>query len=147
MGKGEGGVSYCSKHLYRSNSREIGTLGGNWHFRWGDFFQVGLKNSLYKKIVNTNLKQKKKIPFVISPISHFWSPKLINFCICILIFHDIHQSSQRYKVPPEKTQSYLKSQFPPEITLLKSQQNFQSHLKSNFLFTPILNIYFKKFSR
>ena len=26
-------------------------------------------------------------------------------------------------------QSHLKSQFPPEMTLLKSQQNFQSHLK------------------
>ena len=44
-------------------------------------------------------------------------------------------------------QSYLKSQFPPEMALLKSQQNFQSCLKSNFLFTPILNICFKKFSR
>ena len=32
----------------------IGTLGGD------DFFQVGLENSLYKKIVNTNLQEKKK---------------------------------------------------------------------------------------
>ena len=47
----------------------------------------------------------------------------------------------------EKTQSHLKSQFPPEMTLPKSQQNFQTCLKSNFLFTPISNIYFKKFSR
>ena len=30
----------------------------------------------------------------------------------------------------------LKSQCPPEMTLLKSQQNFQSCLKASFLFTP-----------
>ena len=34
------------------------------------------------------------------------------------------------------TKSHLKSQFPPEMTLLKSQQNFQTHLKSNFLLLP-----------
>ena len=47
----------------------IGTLGGD------DFFQVGLENSLYKKIVNTNLQEKKKknkmIPIVIFTISNF----------------------------------------------------------------------------
>ena len=32
----------------------IGTLDG------GEFFQVGLENSLYKKIVNANQKLKKK---------------------------------------------------------------------------------------
>ena len=53
-------------------------------------------------------------------------------------------SSQKGKVPAEKTQSNLKSQFPPEMTLLKSQQNILTHLKSNFLFTPTSNIYFKK---
>ena len=68
----------------------IGTLGG------GDFFQAGLENSLYKKIVNTNFKQKKKkmIPIIISIISHFWSPKLKHLwylvCICIFIFHGIY---------------------------------------------------------
>ena len=47
-----------------------------------------------------------------------------------------------------KTQSQLRSQFPPEMTLLKSQQNSQTCLKSNFLFTPVhSNIYFKRFSR
>ena len=45
------------------------------------------------------------------------------------------------------TKSHLKSPFPPEMTLLKSQQNFPSCLKPNFLFTPISNISFKKFSR
>ena len=45
-----------------------------------------------------------------------------------------------------KKQSQLKSQFLPEMTLLKSQQNFQNQLKPNFLLTPILNICFKKFS-
>ena len=49
--------------------------------------------------------------------------------------------------PPEKTQSHLKTQFPPEMTLLKSHQNFQTRLKSNFLFTPIWNMYLKRFSR
>ena len=39
-------------------------------------------------------------------------------------------SSQRgTKVPLEKTQSHLKSQFPAEMTLLKSQQNFQTGQK------------------
>ena len=52
-----------------------------------------------------------------------------------------------YKVPPEKTQSRLKSHFPPEITLLKAQQIFHTCLKLNFLFTPILNIFFKRFLR
>ena len=33
------------------------------------------------------------------------------------------------KSPPEKTQSDLKNQFPPEITLLKFQQKLQAHLK------------------
>ena len=32
----------------------------------------------------------------------------------------------------------------PEMTLLKSQQNFQTHLKSNFLFIPISNKYTSK---
>ena len=35
-------------------------------------------------------------------------------------------------------------QFPPEMTLLESQLNFQTYLKSNFLFTPISNIYTSK---
>ena len=47
----------------------------------------------------------------------------------------------------KKTQSHLKSQFSPQMTFLTSHQNFQFHLKSNFLFTLISNICFKKFSR
>ena len=39
-----------------------------------------------------------------------------------------------------------KSQFSHKMTLLKSQQKSQSHLKSNFLFTPISNICLEKFS-
>ena len=46
-----------------------------------------------------------------------------------------------------KKQSHLKSQFPLEVTVLMFLQNFQSHLKSNALFTLMLNICFKKFSR
>ena len=42
-------------------------------------------------------------------------------------------SSQRgTKVPLEKTQSHLKSQFSAEMTLLKSQQNFQTGQKIKF---------------
>ena len=47
------------------------TLGG------GDFFQMGLENSLYKK-KNTNLKQKMTL-IVISAIYHFWSSTLTTF--------------------------------------------------------------------
>ena len=60
----------------------IGTLDG------GEFFQVGLENSLYKKIVNANLKRKKKkkkIPIVISTISHFWSPTQKTFAILEIV--------------------------------------------------------------
>ena len=46
----------------------------------------------------------------------------------------------------KKKQSHI-SQFPPEMILLKSHQNFQSRLKSNVLFAPISNLSFKKFSR
>ena len=45
----------------------------------------------------------------------------------------------------KKTQSHLKSQFSPQMTFLTSHQNFQFHLKSNFLFTLISNICFKTF--
>ena len=54
--------------------------------------------------------------------------KIIPWTFCILNPKN-SQHSSGYKVPPEKIQSDLKSQFPPEITLLKSQQNFQPHLK------------------
>ena len=52
-------------------------------------------------------------------------------------FHLIHISQRG-------TKTHLKSQFPPEMTLLKSQQNFQSCLKSNFLSIPNSNICFKR---
>ena len=39
-----------------------------------------------------------------------------------------NHSSQRYKIPAEKTQCHLKIQFPPGMTSLKSQQNFQTCL-------------------
>ena len=75
---------------------------------------------------------------------------------CIENCHIIHCSnvsqldthgSQRGTKFHLKKHSHLNSQFPPEMTSLKSQQNFQTCLKSNFLFTPISNIYFKRFSR
>ena len=50
---------------------------GNWHFRLGggDFFQVGLENSLYKKSEYKSLA-KQMIPIAVSTISHFRSPTL-----------------------------------------------------------------------
>ena len=74
----------------------------------------------------------------------------INFfsiLYCITWINSVYYSSQRGAKSHPKKQSYIKSQFLPEMTLLKSQQNFQTHLKSNLLFTPISNIYFKRFSR
>ena len=62
-------------------------------------------------------------------------------------YKNFHMVRRAVKVPPEKTQSHLTNQFPSEMTLLKSLQNLQSRLKSNFPFTPISNICFKKFSR
>ena len=49
-----------------------------------------------------------------------------------------------YEGPPGKRQSYLKSQFPPEMALLKSQQRKISVAPK---ITPISNIYFKRFLR
>ena len=46
-----------------------------------------------------------------------------------------HSSQKGRKSLLKKTPSHLQSQFAPEMTLLKSQQNVQSRLKSNFLFT------------
>ena len=66
-----------------------------------------------------------------------WYPS----CVLVTIVH------RGVQVPPEKTQSHLQSQLPPAMTLLKPQQNFQTCLKSNFLFTPISSIYFKMFSK
>ena len=55
--------------------------------------------------------------------------------------------TEGYKVPPEKSQSHLKNQFFFKMSILKYQWNFQTHLKSNFVFTPISNIYFRRISR
>ena len=63
------------------------------------------------------------------------------------IFMDHIHSLQRVQSPTWKTHSHLESQFPPEMTLAQSQQNFQPRLKLNSLFTPISKICFKKFSR
>ena len=54
-----------------------------------------------------------------------------------------HSSERGTKSHLKKTQSHLKSHFPPEITLLKSLQNFQTPLKSNFLVTPGFELTFQ----
>ena len=53
-GGGGVGLSHFPEGLYWRDLGQIGILGGSWHFRWwwffsGDFFQVGLENSLSKK--------------------------------------------------------------------------------------------------
>ena len=64
---------------------EIGTLSE------GDFFEVGLENSLYKKIVNMNLKQKKKNDSVYNFSLLVPCPNIfLVVCIFILIFHGIY---------------------------------------------------------
>ena len=73
--------------------RWIGTLGG------GDFFQVGLENSLYKKKMKTNLKQKTDSNCYFSNLS-ILVPYPNNFlivCICILIFHGLYSPSPQTK--------------------------------------------------
>ena len=46
MGEGMG-LSHFSEDLYSRNLGQFRILDGNWFFGWGDFFQVGLENSLY----------------------------------------------------------------------------------------------------
>ena len=80
------GYWYCS---YTRDLGQIGILGGNWHF-----FQVGLQNSLYKKIVNKYLKQKRNndsdCNFYDFSLLLPQPNKFVVVCICIVIFHGIH---------------------------------------------------------
>ena len=71
-------MSHFSECLYRKDSGQIRILGGNWHFRWWWFFQVGLENYLYKKYW-IRISNKKMIPIVIFAISHFRSPTPTTF--------------------------------------------------------------------
>ena len=57
LGEGGGVLSPFSECLYRRALGQIGTLGGNWYFRWGViFFRWELKTPCIK-----NLKQKNKL--------------------------------------------------------------------------------------
>ena len=60
---------------------------GNGFFGGDDFFQVGFENSLYKKIVNSNLKQKKMIDcnFYNFSLLAPYPNKFLIVCICILV--------------------------------------------------------------
>ena len=71
-------------------------LRSNWGFGWEFalqvvviFFRWDLKTPCIKNS-ECESQAKKMILIVISTISHFWSPKLRNFCI--LIFHGIYSS-------------------------------------------------------
>ena len=95
VGGGGGGrrwLSHFSECLYRMDLGQIGILGGNWHFRWGGFFQEGLGNSLYKKIVNRNLKQQNdsNCNFYNSSLLLLYPNKFLVGCTCILIFYCIY---------------------------------------------------------
>ena len=60
----------------------------------------------------------------------------------LLYWHSLHRGTKSHL----KKHSPPKTQVPPEMTLLKSQPNFQSCIKLNFLFTLTSNICFKMFS-
>ena len=63
----------------------IGILGG------GDFFQVRLENSVYKKS-EYKFQAQQIIQIVISIISHFWSPTLTNlwYYVFVLLFSMVY---------------------------------------------------------
>ena len=112
-------------------------------FTW---YKASLKN---KKGSATSLPASFSVWFWNKKISNviFYEPTKLHCLIAFLLGLKIMtQFAQGYKFPLKKTYPHLKSYFPPEMTLLKSQQNFQSRLKWNFLFTPISNI-LKRFSR
>ena len=74
-------------------------------------------------------------------------PSYREFYIIAVVCLSAWHSLQRRK-KSEKLQYHLKSQFPPELTLQQSQQNFKSRKKNpSFLFTFILNRCFKRFLR
>ena len=89
--EGGSGLSHFSEHLYRIDLSQIRILDGNWHFRWGWFFQLGLDNSLYKKIEYKS--QAKKIfdyNFYNFSLLVPYPNNFLVVCICILIFHGIY---------------------------------------------------------
>ena len=51
-------------------------------------------------------------------------------CFCYAVILALVRRKEQSST--EKTQSHLKTQFPPEMTLMKSRQNFQAHLKIKF---------------
>ena len=67
--------------------------------------------------------------------------------ICSKLIKTTSKIRSEVQSPTWKNKSHLKNPFLPEMTLHKSQQNFQSRLKPSFFLAPILKIHFKKFSR
>ena len=89
---------YFSENLCSSDLRQTGILGGNGTLSVGDFFQVGLENSLYIYKTSEYETQTKKIIFiVISTISHFWFPTLTTSLYSVFV----SLSSMVYTSPPE----------------------------------------------
>ena len=71
-------MSHFSERSYRRDLGQIGILGGNWHCRWGwCFFRWDLKTPCIKNSEYKSQPKTKKIPIVISAISHFRSPFII----------------------------------------------------------------------
>ena len=93
-----GGLIYFSENLCSSDLRQTGILGGNGTLSVGDFFQVGLENSLYIYKTSEYETQTKKIIFiVISTISHFWFSTLATSLYSVFV----SLSSMVYSSPPE----------------------------------------------
>ena len=70
---------------------------------------------------------------------HSWYCHTIQWSNMCIVCQGVQCHTWKKHIP-------TKSQFSHKMTLLKSQQKSQSHLKSNFLFTPISNICLEKFS-
>ena len=61
----DGGLSRFSEGFYRTDIGQIGIFGEDWHFRRGDFLQVGLENSMHK---NSECKSQTKKMILIANI-------------------------------------------------------------------------------
>ena len=113
----EGGLSHFSEGLYRRDLIQIGILGGNWHFSWGWFFQVGLGNSLYKNYwlqisSKNNVSGCNFYNYFWSPYPDSWRPKVRHCNLYNLhpFFHPWHilsSPSQKYFLVGAKFFLYL----------------------------------------
>ena len=99
LGDGVGVLSPFSEGFYSRQLGHIGILGGNWHFECRWFFSDGTwKFPVYIKIVNMNLKQKKKENDSDCNFYHFsllvpYSNNFLVVGLCIVIFHGVYPTT------------------------------------------------------